>query len=404
MSKSQTPRERWGPYDGVILAVIVVRLCEPLVRIPLAARGGLGYSTWTVGVLATVVNLTVIARLRRRKRLGLFPVYTEGWYRQQIAFGLVLTAVLAWTVPPGDFAGRRIASWTWEDSVSELFTLQVLLGCSLIGFHKGMGAIPKAVVLVAGWYTLCIFINRGNADPAFALSGGFWAFINTSAGALGGRVLTRMADVGDIEAAKSITAARGALPAEFESTIGTIPRLSGEINDLLERELPEIRIAVERASPSHPLVRNAWTELTTGKHNAVRTPVDVGTAVGRALHQLSEVAVSCEVATFGLEATHLTALEERYIEAYLHTVVANAQPPRSHVRSMSLVVDVDRQWLRLRTVVLGDVLHPVPSDGLLHSVLILHVLTALLRGSLAITRVDGTGELMESRLPRSTDG
>ena len=114
------------------------------------------------------------------------------------------------------------------------------------------------------------------------------------------------------------------------------------------------------------------------------------------------VGVDAHVKAFGLDVEpRLTAVEEVYVQSFLHVVIANVEPPRNNPDSVSVLIDVDRLWLRLRAIIRGADSVGKPSDGLLHSLQMLELLTTLQRGGFAITSALGIGEAVEARVPRS---
>src|SRR5262245_27098548 len=263
MPRAERAREPWSAYDGAVYAVVVARLFEPVLRVPVAGARHLTPAVWAAIFVSVLVNLTVILRLRRRKRRGSRPIYPDSWYRVQLLYGLGLVLLLALVLPPSQFVGRQVGPIGWDISIADLMSLQLFLGCGLIGLHWGFAANLATIPLVSVWTTVCMLINSGRPDWKFVLAWALWTLVNTTAGALGGKVLMRMMHVGFSEEERRTDQFRASeLPGAFASWSEHVQhRLAAEVTGLLADRMPAIEQAVKRVSPEYPQAFSAWQEL-----------------------------------------------------------------------------------------------------------------------------------------------
>jgi hypothetical protein len=390
---------QWGPYDGAVYAVIVARLFEPILRVPAAGLEYLTADVLTVIAGTVLFNTLTISRLRRRKRRGIWPLYSKTWYLVQFVYGLAVVAILAAVLPEDLFAGAHSGSIGWIVSLVELFSMQLFLGCALMGLYLGTAALPLTVPCVVLWITLCKWANAGTTDWLLAGAWLLWATVNTAAGALGGKVLTRMMDVGHNEEERSADQYRASiLPQEFQGrTVLAQQQLASEVTQLMDSRLPALDVAVQRVAVRDPSILDAWSELIE--------PVGVAGFAelsSRFSERLRSAGVDTHITATGLDVDPmLSPLEEACLGAFFHVIAANTEPARARVKSLHVLIDADRLWLRMRATVRGEFTYRPPTDGLIHSMRMLHLLITLQRGSFDVVSVPNFGELVESRIPRS---
>jgi len=353
---------------------------------------------WGALGVSTVVNVEVIRRLRRRKKKRLRPIYRDGWYIGQFAYGLAVPFCFSLLLPAGQFVGNKVGAFTWEGSKADLMGLQLGIGCTLVGLRWGAKAIVPTLAVLEAWYIVCTTIATGIPDLELATFVAYWALIQVVAGAMASRVLTRMKEVGDAQediAGEDYRAT--VVPRAFAAEQEAAPPLTAEVASLLDHSLPALARAVERVALSAPGVIEAWQALT----------LQEGTPSFRSLRENfgSEAALRGargNLLIMGAEVMPLSVLEEAVVESFLHVSLANLSWPDATSESITAIVDMDQAWLRCRAIIRGPFRLVLPSDGLFHSVGALQELAKWFTGRLSLVRVADFGEVIEIRIPRAS--